>query len=333
MKGFVGRTATFAVALVTLMAFWAASAQATYPGQNGKLAFTNGIDLATVNLDGSGLAVVSEWAYDPAWSPDGTKIAFAHAPSHHGDIGPTDIYVTAADGSSRTRLTDDPGFDFSPTWSPDGSRIAFISERDGFSRDIYLMDADGREVQRLTSDHLLIERLEWSPDGSRLLFHDDFANAWWVMNPDGSGQHVISPETGGGGPPFDAGLNWSPDGARIAFHRGTGTGDNNIELWTMDPDGTGRTQLPVTVAVNHSPAWSPDGRLIAFNRCDSVACNYTSRINLFDTTTLSQSVVPSPPVRPEDIDWQPRPFENASKKCKAFPGEYRNHGQCVSSSK
>jgi Tol biopolymer transport system component len=67
------------------------------------------------------------WVEYPAWSPDGTRIAFMGGPD-----GPTeyDIWVMNADGSNPVQLTDSPGPDWWPAWSPDGTRIAFASVRD-----------------------------------------------------------------------------------------------------------------------------------------------------------------------------------------------------------
>jgi len=64
---------------------------------------------------------------DPAWSPDGSKIAFMS----DRDGGDIEIYVMNADGSHQTRLTNSPGRDAHPSWSPDGKNIYFQSPRDG----------------------------------------------------------------------------------------------------------------------------------------------------------------------------------------------------------
>jgi Tol biopolymer transport system component len=81
----------------------------------------------------------------PAWSPDGQKIAFASM-----DDG--EIYAMKVDGSERTRLTDTPGYDhWPPTWSPDGTRIVFTSESTKGS-EIYVMNSDGSGLTKLTDD-------------------------------------------------------------------------------------------------------------------------------------------------------------------------------------
>lgn len=59
--------------------------------------------------------------YDPAWSPDGTKIVF-HS---HRHLGAARIFVMDVDGSNPTRLTSPDWDDWSPQWSPDGGQIIF----------------------------------------------------------------------------------------------------------------------------------------------------------------------------------------------------------------
>ena len=75
--------------------------------------------------------------FAPAWSPDGTRIAFtSYRDGNH------EIYVMDADGRNVIRLTNNSGW--SPAWSPDGARIAFVSLGEGiFDFGIYVMNADG----------------------------------------------------------------------------------------------------------------------------------------------------------------------------------------------
>ncbi len=73
---------------------------------------------------------------EPAFSPDGAKIAFT---SHRSWNDNTEIYVMNADGSNQIRLTSNAGHDFQPAWSPDGTKIAYIRVFDK----INVMNADG----------------------------------------------------------------------------------------------------------------------------------------------------------------------------------------------
>jgi Tol biopolymer transport system component len=118
----------------------------------------------------------------PAWSPDGSSIAF-----HSLRDGNYDIYVMDADGSNEIRLTTDGSADLNPVWSPDGLRIAFVSTRDA-DYELYVMNADGSDQQRLTESGGRDEHPTWSPDGSRIAFSSDRdgRRELFVMDADGT---------------------------------------------------------------------------------------------------------------------------------------------------
>lgn len=104
--------------------------------------------LYMVNADGTNVrSVIAGVARQtPAWSPDGTKLAFVHAKD-----GNQEIYIAAADGSNPQRLTNDPAADFAPVWSPDSSKLIFASARDG-NNELYQINADGTGLLRLTNN-------------------------------------------------------------------------------------------------------------------------------------------------------------------------------------
>ncbi len=99
-----------------------------------------------------------------AWSPDGTRLAFAGVKG-----GNIDIYVVDADGQNLTRLTEAPEADQGPAWSPDGGTIAFTAVRAGTSQ-IWAMNADGTGVRTLTSGPGVNSSPAFSPDGRRIAF-------------------------------------------------------------------------------------------------------------------------------------------------------------------
>ncbi|MEK6750740.1 MAG: hypothetical protein AABZ00_00630 [Chloroflexota bacterium] len=103
----------------------------------------------TVNVDGTGLTQLTKETtdnYQPAWSPDGKKIAFVSSRD-----GNPEIYVMNADGTNPTRLTNDPKNDTSPVWSPNGTKILFASAPI-YATNVYMMDADGSNVKQITND-------------------------------------------------------------------------------------------------------------------------------------------------------------------------------------
>jgi Tol biopolymer transport system component len=107
-----------------------------------------------LNADGTGVTRLTNDPLrdaEPAWSPDGTKIAFTS-----NRDGNHEIYVLNADGTGVTRLTNDPLRDAEPAWSPDGTKIAF--SRSGYLgpeilvEQIYVMNADGSGAKGLTTN-------------------------------------------------------------------------------------------------------------------------------------------------------------------------------------
>jgi len=146
---------------------------------------TNLIKLTTnVQLGSDSFGPIYGQDFTPAWSPDGTKIAFS---STHDGLANPEIYSMNADGSNQVRLTNSPAEDKEPVWSHDGLRIAFLSQGAGRSG-IYEIDATGANDHRITDSG---SHPDWSPDGQRLAVADfdpsaSSALAIYLMNSDGS---------------------------------------------------------------------------------------------------------------------------------------------------
>lgn len=257
------------------------------PPEQRRVAFqsdrTGNSEIYAARPDGSGLVnLTNHPAHDsePAWSPDGHRLAFD---SDRGGSG-FDIYVMRADGSEVTRLTSEPAPDGYPTWSPDGTRIAFVTLRDG-NTEIYVMNADGGGQRRLTTSISDDARPAWSPDGTRLAFHSNREGNHdvYVMNADGTGAVNLTRAPGS-----DLNPAWSPDGGRLAFDSTRDGG--SPELYTMGADGSRPTRLTTNPARDFWPAWSRDGRAIAFqsNR-DGDQEVYVARLPRGDVTRITTS--------------------------------------------
>jgi Tol biopolymer transport system component len=266
------------------------------------LAFVHGGDIDRLDTQTHArrpLVATRAFEHSPAFSPDGTRLAFVRESG-----GNAEIYVANADGSQPRRLTTSPGADYNPAWSPDGTRIAFASNRGGLFK-IYVMRADGGGVRLVAprrSSGGGSYTPAWSPDGRRLAFSSSATtpnNAEiYIVHPDGSGLRRLT-HTKGDAETLgdDSWPTWSPDGKRIAFSSNR-TGDG--ELWIMNADGGAQRRLAgLPHRDDWAPAWSPDGTRIAFHSLDAVGRTqlYTVRPDGGGLTRLG--------VSGQDASWLP----------------------------
>jgi Tol biopolymer transport system component len=188
--------------------------------------------------------------FEPAWSPDGKKIAVTRAPTG----GVTDIYSFDAGGGPLTNLTKTAGsYEAGAAWSPDGSRIAYSYAADaGSLADIYVMNADGSHKRPLTSTADLNEgEPAWSPDGTRVAFWRDLltsrATDIFEVDADGGTPVDLTNRDGHEGAP-----SWSPDGTKIAYQEG------DLDIFSFTLATGSHTNLTNNNPVeDFEPAWSP----------------------------------------------------------------------------
>jgi TolB protein len=185
----------------------------------------------------------------PAWSGDGSRVAFSSARS-----GDSQIWVADASGANLHRVTSFKGPDVAPTWNPrTNAQLAWVSGRTGLPQ-IYIMDQDGANVQRMTDGGYAISP-SWAPNGQFLTFSwnrkygpgDPGGQDIYLMDIASKRWLQLTHESGSNDYP-----SWAPDGRHIVFERTYG---KQSEIWSMLSDGTEQHQLTHT-GNNFMPNWS-----------------------------------------------------------------------------
>jgi hypothetical protein len=164
-------------------------------------------DIYVMDAEGSNVVRLTDdpaSEYQPVWSPDGRRIAFARSLGDPQLSHPV-IFTMAPDGTEVRQISSaDGGSDFWPSWSPDGTQIVFVAIRNE-DWGIWAVDADGFDERMLLggTGAGYVDNPVWSPDGSLIAFVgnlsvDDYSpeDALYVMRPDGTGVTPIADAPG-----------------------------------------------------------------------------------------------------------------------------------------
>ena len=234
-------------------------------------------EIVTINLDGTGQQRLTENSYIdhfPAWSPDGSRIAFLANPTGGHRATGLALYTMAPDGSDVQVVAPSlpGGLDLAPlVWSPDGEKLAFHAYEGGSwppRNALYTVRLDGTEITQIAEN--VVSKASWSPDARRLaVARVEGENIVLVtLAADGSDEQMITNITAqevfeSWKSRYRASLHtvsWSPDGSRILYTCDSGVCVVNLEDGhiTELAKGTNAWEDEQYAAV-----WSPDGSRIA----------------------------------------------------------------------
>ncbi len=232
---------------------------------------------------------------EPAFSPDGSRVAFAWDGPKQDN---TDIYVTQVGASEPIRLTSDPAVEHAPAWSPDGRSILFLRQFSDRRTGVFLIPATGGPASKIAelSPHKAEQHLSarpcWHPGGRWLFISEastegEAAALFLLSIESGEKRRLTSPPRNTRGDLWPA---ISPDGHLLVFVRAFGSYHQDLYAVALSDDlrpiGDPK-RMTSAKPFNRQPAWSADGRSIVFVSGDSP--HHPSLWRMVPATALGQT--------------------------------------------
>ncbi|MCM2323528.1 MAG: Tol-Pal system beta propeller repeat protein TolB [Oligoflexia bacterium] len=218
-------------------------------------------EIYIMDFDGTNVRQITRHrsiAFAPAWSPDGTRIAYSLYTRHRGNIKNIDLFEFDFASNTHRLLSNRKGINSGAAYSPDGKKIAMTMSFLG-NPDIFVLDPVTKTVERVTKSLGFDVDPSWSPDGRRMAFVSSRSGGPMVFGMSSDGSDVQRLTYAG---KYNATPSWSPQNNKVAF---AGWIDRSFDIFIMNPDGSHIERLTKSQGSNEDPHFSPDGNFIVFS--------------------------------------------------------------------
>ncbi len=210
------------------------------------------LEVADADGQGASIALISkDPIISPAWSPDGSKIAYVSFENQKPVV-----YIQNLVTKQRIAVANYRGSNSAPSWSPDGSKLAIALSRTGLTQ-VYVVNVDGTNLQRLTNSDSIDTEPQYSPDGQSIYFTSDRSGGPQIYKISASGGEAQRITFSGD---YNISPRISPDGKTLAF---ISRREGRFQLYALDLTSRQDQRLSETVK-DESPSFAPNGKYIMY---------------------------------------------------------------------